>query len=88
MDNEQLLLAISDMMDKKLEPVNSRLDRMEDRLGKLETQVAALKVEQHNLRKEIKEVDRKVSETYQLALDAWGRSMENRHWLENSKVTF
>lgn len=29
MDNEKLLQAISDMMDKKLEPINNRLDIME-----------------------------------------------------------
>ena len=29
MDNEKLLQAISDMMDKKLEPINNRLDIIE-----------------------------------------------------------
>ncbi|MCH5262300.1 MAG: hypothetical protein J1F42_05250 [Lachnospiraceae bacterium] len=44
MSNNELLLAISDMMDTKLKPVNARLDKIEmtqendilSRLGKLE----------------------------------------------------
>lgn len=78
MDNEQLLNALSDMMDAKLAPINNRLD-------KLESQISALRAGQLETRKEIKEVSIKVSETYQLALDAWGTSTENRNWLE-SKV--
>lgn len=90
MDNKELLQAISDMMDKKLEPINGRLDKMENqlhkienRLDKMESQVSASRVGQIELRKEIKEVNIKVSETYQLALDAWGTSTENRNWLES-----
>ena len=40
MDNEQLLQAISEMMDKKLndslQPINNRLDKIEGRLDVLE----------------------------------------------------
>ena len=40
MDSEQLLQAISDMMDKKLDerlaPINSRLDKMDNRLEVME----------------------------------------------------
>ena len=32
MDNKELLLAISDMMDEKLDAINVRMDTMEDRL--------------------------------------------------------
>ena len=40
MDNEQLLQAISDMMDKKLDerlaPINNRLDKIDNRLDVME----------------------------------------------------
>ncbi len=36
MDSNELLLAISSMMDQKLEPIYSRLDQMESRLGHVE----------------------------------------------------
>lgn len=75
MNDEKLLQSISDIMDKKLEPVNNRLD-------KIESEVSALKAGQMDLRREIKEVDSKVSDTYKLALDAWGTSTENRTWLQ------
>lgn len=95
MDNEQLLHALSNMIDEKLDakfdeklaPINTRLDKMDSRLDKLESEVSALKVGQTELRKELKEVNIKVTNTYQLALDAWGTSTENRRWLENGKAT-
>ncbi|MDE5891360.1 MAG: hypothetical protein K2H45_00400 [Acetatifactor sp.] len=71
MENDQLLQALSDMMDQKLQPINNRLD-------KLESEVSAMKSIQLEMHK-------KLSETHQLALDAWGTSFENRTWLENPK---
>lgn len=84
MDNENLLQAISDMMDKKfdekLQPINNRLD-------KLESEMSAMRVGQMELKKEIREVKHKVNDTYELALDAWGTSTENRVWLQNIEST-
>lgn len=88
------LLALSNMMDQKLQPVyhrldsmdrrfdnmDSRLDRMDSRLDKIEADVSVLK-------KELNTVKGKVSETYNLALEAWGRSKENRTWLEQNQAT-
>lgn len=75
------LQAISNMMDQKfderLEPINRRLD-------KLEFKVNALRSGQIDIRKDIKAIDIKVSETYDIALDAWGTSTENREWLEST----
>ncbi|WP_455619509.1 hypothetical protein [Eisenbergiella sp.] len=91
-DNE-LLLAISDMLDRKLkselQPVKDDIQSIKDdirnmdgRLEKVESQISALRSGQIETRKEIKEVSIKVSETYALALDSWGQSTENRQWLE------
>ena len=91
MDNEQLLQAISDMMDQKfderLQPINTRLDNMDNRLDKLESEMSAMRVGQMELKKEIREVKHKVNDTYELALDAWGTSTENRVWLQNIEST-
>lgn len=62
-------------MDQKLQPINNRLE-------KLESEVSGLRTGQIAMRKELKEVHHKVSDTYELALDAWGKSTENRTWLE------
>lgn len=65
-----------------LQPINVRLDRMDTRLEKVESEVSSLKGGQLEIRKELKKVDRIVSDTYDLALEAWGKSTENRRWLE------
>ena len=83
-------------MDQKLQPINNRLDNMDNRLDKLESEVSGmkngldklesevsgLKIGQTAIRKELKEVHHKVTDTYDLALEAWGQSTENRTWLE------
>ncbi len=104
MQDNELLQAISDMMDKKfderLTPINTRLDNMDTRLDnmdirleKLEADTSALKAgqnkiveKQRELRQDIKRLDDKITNTYDLALDAWGTSTENRNWLENEKL--
>lgn len=89
MDTEQLLQAMSNMMDDKLKPVhdsldkmNSRLDKVESRLDKLELQTQALQTGQTEIRKELKKVSDRVEDTYNLALESWGKSTENREWLQ------
>lgn len=42
MTNEELLLAMSDMMDAKLKPVHVKIDRMDRRLGKVEKRLEKL----------------------------------------------
>ena len=65
-----------------LQPINERLDGIDNRLDKVESEVSSLKSSQLEIRKELREVNRKTSDTYDLALEAWGKSMENRRWLE------
>ena len=74
LSNEDLQ-AIAALMDNKLQPINNRLER-------LESEFSGLRTGQVSIRKELKEVHHKVSDTYELALDAWGKSAENRTWLE------
>lgn len=76
-----------DGMDSRPDGMDTHLNQMNNRLEKVESQVSALRAGQIELRKEIKEVDIKVALTYQLALDAWGTSTENRKWLEEGQIT-
>lgn len=71
-----------DGIDNRLGGVESRLDKVENRLDKVESEASSLKSGQLEIRKELKEMDRKVTGTYDLALEAWGKSTENRKWLE------
>ena len=66
--------------------MEGRLGDMEGRLDKIESEVSSVKVNQLELRKEVRKIKQKVDDTYELALDAWGTSTENREWLESEKL--
>ncbi|MCB6611094.1 hypothetical protein V3C10_14445 [[Clostridium] symbiosum] len=65
-------------LDHRMENVERRMESVESRLDKLESDTASLKARQLSLRKDIKILDQKVQGTYELALEAWGKSTENR----------
>lgn len=65
-------------LDHRMENIEHRMESVESRLDKLESDTASLKAGQLSLRKEIKILDQKVQSTYELALEAWGKSTENR----------
>lgn len=71
-----------DGMDKHFDGIDRRLDGIEIRVDKIDSEVSALKSGQLEIRRDLKILDRKISDTYELALDAWGQSTENRTWLE------
>lgn len=80
-------MAEGEMLNLILESVNSLKDDVKEvnrRLDKMESEISALKAGQADIRKDIKKVDKRVSDTYELALDAWGKSTENRMWLESA----
>lgn len=77
------LQALSNMMDEKLDQkLDEKLQPVYNRLDKLESEVSALRNGQLELKKEVREVKHRVNDTYDLALDAWGQSTENRRWME------
>ncbi len=87
------LQAIANLMDTQLQPINNRLDNVTNRLNnvtnrldKIESEVSSIKAGQSELKKEVRKIKHKVNDTYELALDAWGTSSENRKWLENDKL--
>ena len=82
-----------DDLDAKLVSTNIRLDdadanfcSIHNRLDRIDSEVSALRVNQREMRKDLKEINSKVSETYLIALEAWGTSTENRNRLEKSKL--
>lgn len=78
------LHAISTLFEPihgKLDKLESRIDKMESRMEKMDSEISSLKAGQLCMRKDLKEIDQKVSNTYELALEAFGTSKENRTWL-------
>ena len=53
-------------------------------IHEIRQKVNRLEVGQAELKREIYRIDRKISDTYNLALDAWGQGVENRTYLEEN----
>lgn len=68
------------LTNEDLQAIATLLQPLNNRLEKIESDISVLK-------KEMREVKDKVSDTYDLALEAWGQSTENRTWLENNQAT-
>ena len=73
-DSEKLDLLLAEMqgMKSELQSMKEKVDKLS--LGQLE------------IKKEIYMLNRKISDTYNVALDALGTSAENRAWLENGTL--
>lgn len=62
MGNNELLLAISDMMDQKLDAINVRMDTMENKLtAKIDAVESKLSADIHALDAKINDVDKRLS---------------------------
>ena len=79
------LQALASLLDKKLQPINDRLDKVEGRLDKVEGRLDNLEGIQAEIKRELIIIDRKNSDTYKVALDAWVLGTENRAWLEGKE---
>lgn len=51
------LLAISEMMDKKLQPINNRLDKIDDRLDKTDDRLDSLKFSQEHITEKLRGIE-------------------------------
>ncbi len=73
-DSEKLDLLLAEMqgMKSEIQSMKEKVDKLS--LGQLE------------IKKEIYMLNRKISDTYNVALDALGTSAENRAWLENGTL--
>lgn len=69
----------ADMADMKTDMANMKAD-----MAELKLRVTRLESSQSAMKLELLRIDRKISDTYNLALDAWGSSVENRAWLEEN----
>lgn len=79
------LQALASLLDKKLQPINDRLDRIEGRLDKVEGRLDNLESIQAEIKRELIIIDRKNSDTYKVALDAWVLGTQNRAWLQGKE---
>jgi septal ring factor EnvC (AmiA/AmiB activator) len=62
MDSNELLLAISSMMDQKLEPIYSRLDQMDSRLGHVEERLDQMDSRLGHVEERLDQVDSRLDQ--------------------------
>lgn len=74
-DSEKLDLLIADMQNMKAD-----IQSMKGKIEKLSSG-------QLEIKKEMYMLNRQISDTYKVALDALGTSAENRLWLEKGTLT-
>lgn len=72
--------------NEKLDLILSRLDSIESEIQGMKEKIDKVSLGQLEIKKETMMLNRKISDTYNLALDAWGTSAENRTWLENGTL--
>ena len=72
--------------NEKLDLILSRLDSIESEMQGMKQKVDKVSLGQIEIKKEIIMLNRKISDTYDVALDALGTSTENRTWLEKGTL--
>ena len=83
-DSEKLDLILSKIteMDARQASMDARLESMDARQASMDKRLNRLEVGQAEIKKELYMLNRQIADTYRLALDAWGKSAENRVWPE------
>ncbi len=95
-DLKALSDLLDEKLDKRLDPMGKKLDKIESRLEKVENKVTTIESRLDRLETDVAAVkkgltevlgaqikmDRRISDIYNLALDAWGQGVENRAWLQ------
>lgn len=71
---------------EKLDLLLTKVQGMETEMQDMKKKLDKLSLGQLEIRKEIIMLNRKISDTYDVALDALGTSAENRVWLEKGTL--
>lgn len=56
MEQEKLLQSISDIIDKKIKPINDRLDKMDDHLDKMDNRLDVMEIKQNKMLDQLTEL--------------------------------
>ena len=67
MDNQELLLAMRQMLEETVAPINKRLDNMDKRLDNMDKRLDNMDKRLDNMDKRLDDLDRKVDEAKTLA---------------------
>ncbi len=87
-DSEKLDLLLVEIQEIKTEikDIKTEIKDIQNDARTIKERVSRLEVGQSELKRELYKINRKIDDTYNLALDALGMSAENREWLENGTL--
>ena len=71
---------------EKLDLLLTKVQGMENEMQGMKKKLDKLSLGQLEIRKEIIMLNRKISDTYDVAFDALGTSTENREWLQKGTL--
>ena len=73
-------------MKEDMQGMKTEMQGIKDEVQGMKKKLDKLSLGQLEIRKEIIMLNRKISDTYDVALDALGTSTENREWLEKGTL--
>ena len=87
-DSEKLDLVLSEIqgMKDEMQGMKEKMQSMKGEMQGMKEKIDKLALGQLEIKKEMYMLNRKISDTYNVALDALGTSAENRSWLENGTL--
>lgn len=87
-DNELLQKILTEMQDMKAEMQDMKAEMQNQKKDVLEIKqkINRIEVGQSEMKRELFRIDRKISDTYNLSLDALGMSTETKEWLESGSL--
>lgn len=87
-DNEKLDLILNKVqgIEADIHGMKSEMQDMKTDIQGIKQRIDKLALGQSEIQKEIYILNRKISDTYNVALDALGTSAENRTWLEHGTL--
>ena len=87
-DSEKLdmLLAEIQGMKGEIQGMKGEIQGMKGEMQGMKEKIDKLALGQLEIKKELYMLNRKISDTYNVALDALSTSAENRTWLENGTL--
>lgn len=87
-DSEKLDLLLTKVqgMENEMQGIKDEMQSMKDEMQGMKKKIDKISLGQLEIKKEIIMLNRKISDTYDVALDALGTSTENRAWLEKGTL--
>ncbi len=65
-------------INQKIQRMDAKIEQMDSKIQKMDGKIQQMEVKINDMDDTIREMNEKLEKTYEIALDAWGHSVENR----------